>query len=194
MKFFYIIILMIGFSFVRCTSAKEVEKTQKNRVISSEEYSNCPIPLQIGKLYGRYADKEEAKRIYIEIAKLLHSICLGNLNDLPDMIYPQMGLFVDAKAHWTREEVISDLKNKDGYFNVYFFDSDRLDEKKGSKGNLTIQQALVSSGGIFVDFHFDSALESELQFRFSENPKNVRYLINPIFGKFEGKWMLLRMF
>ncbi len=185
---------MIGFSFVRCASAKEAEKAEKNTIISSKGNPNCPIPLQIGKLYGRYADKEEAKRIYVEIAKLLQSICLGNLNDLPDMIYPLMGLFVDAKAHWSREEVVSDLKKKDGYFNVYFFDSDLLDEKKGGKGNLTIQQALISSGGIFVDFHFDSAIESELQFRFSENPKNVRYLINPIFGKFEGKWMLLRMF
>ncbi|BDA78527.1 hypothetical protein LPTSP3_g14570 [Leptospira kobayashii] len=194
MRLLYLIILIVGFSFVGCNSKVAMEKTPKTADIPPKENPNCPIPLQIGKLYGRYADKEEAKRIYIEIEKLLRSICLGHLNDLPDMIFPKMGLFVDAKAHWTREEVVSDLKNKDGYFNVYFFDSDRLDEKKGSRGNLTIQQALVSSGGISIDFHFDSALESELQFRFSENPKNVRYLINPIFGKFEGKWMLLRMF
>ncbi|WP_411822376.1 hypothetical protein [Leptospira sp. 'Mane'] len=193
MKVFYFFVLMIGFSFAHCTLAKEVKKNKAPNV-SSKEVSQCPIPMQIGKLYGRYANKEEAKRIYIEIETLFQSICLGNLDSLPNLIYPEMGLFVDAKAHWSKEEVLTDLKNKDGYFNVYFFDSVKLDEKKGTKGNLTIQQALVSSNGIFVDFHFDSSSESELQFRFYENPKNVRYLINPIFGKFEGRWLLLRMF
>lgn len=153
----------------------------------------CPIPIEQGKMYGNHGKKADTEQIVAELKLLLDDICQGNLNHLPGMVFGELGLFIDIKGHWTKEEVIRDLASKEGYFATYFFDQQLLDKKKGAVGNLTIQTALRSSHGLVIDYFFDSETEAELQLKFKENPKNARYLINPVFAKMEGKWMLLRM-
>ncbi len=155
--------------------------------------ATCPISLELGKVYGNYGKKVDTDAILSQLRLLLDDICLGNLDHLPAMVFGELGLFIDAKGHWTKEEVVRDIASKAGYFSTYFFNQDLLDQKKASKGNLTIQTALRSSNGILVDFFFDSSSESELQLKFKENQANARYLINPVFAKIDGKWMLLRM-
>ena len=169
-------------------SNKDFPKDEKINLAS------CPISIELGKVYGNYGKKVDTDAILGQLRLLLDDICFGNLDHLPAMVFGELGLFIDAKGHWTKEEVLHDIASKEGYFSTYFFNQDLLDKKKASKGNLTIQTALRSSHGIVVDFFFDSASESELQLKFKQNQANARYLINPVFARIEGKWMLLRMF
>lgn len=159
-----------------------------------KEMPDCRLSLEVGRVYGDYGKKDDVDGILINLRFLVSDICSGHLNHLGEMVPDDLGLFVDAKGHWSKAEVIKDLANEEGYFATYFFNQKLLDKQKGTEGNLTIQRVLKSSYGILVDFYFDSALETEIQLRFRENPKNARYLINPIFVKAEGKWKLLRMF
>jgi hypothetical protein len=156
--------------------------------------ADCPIPIEHGKLYGNYGKKAEMELVLSELRLLVDDICRGNLNHLSAMLFGELGLFIDMKGHWTKDEVVRDLALEEGYFATYFFNQKLLDKKKGSVGNLTVQMALRSSHGLIIDYFFDSASEVEVQLKFRENPKNARYLINPVFAKIEGKWKLLRMF
>ncbi len=155
--------------------------------------TECPIPLEQGKIYGNHGKKEDIDQVLKKLKLLIDDICTGNLNHLPELVFGELGLFIDAKGHWTKEEVLKDLKNPEGYFQTYFFNQSLLDKKKGNQGNLTIQMALRSSNGLVIDYFFDSSKETEVQIKFKENPINMRYLINPVFAKIEGEWMLLRM-
>ncbi len=155
--------------------------------------ADCPIPVETGKIYGNYGKKADTEQILGDIKKIINGICEGNLNFLPDMVFGELGLFIEVKGHWTKEEVTRDLSLPDGYFATYFFNQSLLDQKKGSSGNLTVQTVIRSSHGIIIDYFFDSAKETEIQLKFKENAKNSRYLVNPVFAKIEGRWMLLRM-
>ncbi|TGN19329.1 hypothetical protein [Leptospira idonii] len=191
-KHFVSFVFLVCF-LVRCNSFEAKAGTREMDPILAAPLV-CPFSVEIGTIYGKQGKPEDAKLILSLIEILLSDICAGNLNHLPEWVHPETGLFVDAKGHWTKDEVLKDLADPKGYFATNFWRGDLLDEKKKTTGNLTIQKAFQSAKLIYVDYFFDSSLESEVQFRFLENPKNARYLINPIFQKIDGKWMLLRMF
>ncbi|EMY71896.1 hypothetical protein [Leptospira vanthielii] len=154
----------------------------------------CPIPLSLGTVYGTTLSKFDQTYLLSVIKVLLGDLCASSFVHLPSLIHPEKGLYVDAKGYWTYVEVEKDLKNSNGYFQIYYFDSKKLDQKKGSLGNLTVRDVFLTAKQVWVDFYVGSSEEVEVKFRFAENPKLERYLINPSFVKWEGKWYLLRMF
>jgi hypothetical protein len=189
-----LLIVLISILNLTCQSKAEVQIKKENEEQESVRLAPCPITVEHGKIYGNHGTKVDMDMILVQLQMLVTDICAGNLNHLSAMIFDELGLFIDAKGHWTKEEVMRDITLSDGYFATYFFDQKLLDKKKGTSGNLTLQMAIRSSHGLIADYFFDSARETEIQLRFKENPKNVRYLINPVFAKIEGRWMLLRMF
>lgn len=154
----------------------------------------CPIPISQGKIYGTSISKFDQTVILSELKILLSDLCERKFYHLINLIHPTKGLYVDAKGYWTIDEVKNDLIDPNGYFQVYYFDSKKLDQKKGSPGNLTVRDVFIAAKQVIVDFYVSSSEEVELKFRFEENPKLERYLINPSFIKTEGNWYLLRMF
>lgn len=183
-------------------SAKEINKLSmqsESRDLFSSPNSetkelNCFIPIRMGKVYGTGLSKFDQTFILTELKILLSDLCEKKFSHLISLIHPTQGLYVDAKGYWTIEEVKNDLKDPNGYFQVYYFDQEKLDQKKGSAGNLTVREVFISAKQVFVDFYVSSSEEVEVKFRFEENPKLERYLINPSFMKSEGNWFLLRMF
>lgn len=162
--------------------------------IRQEPIKECPISSEIGKLYGQNANPGYANEIKEKIDMLLLDICEGHLNHLPEMVDPALGLFVDAKALWTKSEVEKDLNDPSGYFQTYFFNSELLDKKKGNSGNSTVRSLFANSGGVKLDFYFDSSKECEVKITFVQNPKLARRLMNPVFAKFDADWILMRLF
>ncbi|MCT8332753.1 hypothetical protein NUH30_03630 [Leptospira sp. 85282-16] len=183
-------------------SAKEDNKLSKlsesknlNSSINSEPKElSCSIPITMGKVYGTGLSKFDQTFIFTELKILLSDLCDKKFSHLLSLIHPNQGLYVDAKGYWTIEEVKNDLKDPNGYFQVYYFDQQKLDQKKGSSGNLTVREVFLSAKHVSVDLYVSSSEEVEAKFRFVENPKLERYLINPSFIKSEGNWYLLRMF
>ncbi|TGM81769.1 hypothetical protein EHR01_02960 [Leptospira mtsangambouensis] len=154
----------------------------------------CPIPLVLGKIYGTSISKFDQTVIFSELRILLSDLCERKFHHLISLVHPSKGLYVDAKGYWSVEEVKNDLNDPYGYFQVYYFDQEKLDQKKGSFGNLTVRDVFSFAKQVVVDIFVSSSEEVEVKFRFEENPKLERYLINPSFIKVEGHWYLLRMF
>ncbi|MCW7481594.1 hypothetical protein [Leptospira kanakyensis] len=185
--------------FDKPVDLNEVGQKQTGEVNSSatrreSQTISCPIPFSVGKVYGTSISKFDQTVIVSELKILLSDLCLGEFTHLLILVHPTKGLYVDAKGYWTVEEVKADLKDPNGYFQVYYFHSEKLDSKKGSSGNLTVRDVFLAAKQVSVDFYIGSSEEVEVKFRFLENPKLERYLINPSFVKAEGKWYLLRMF
>jgi len=184
----YSILIFIFFITTCKSTTQEIEHKEK-----SYSLANCPIPLSQGKIYGNYGKPQDTKTIFKLLEILLNDICEGNLNHVSQMVHNDLGLFIDAKGHWTKEEMLKEITDPNGYFAIYFFDQKALDQKKGGEGYLTIQNALKSSNGLVIDMYFDSSQETEVKIQFNENPKNARYLINPVFKKIDKDWILMRM-
>ncbi|PJZ48913.1 hypothetical protein [Leptospira saintgironsiae] len=133
-----------------------------------------------------------------EILKLLQRLVSGtiskDLNFLPEVVSPKDGIYLDVKGNWTREQLIQELSTPDNYFRIYFFDRELLEKQKNSKEVRTVRDLFLSSGGIEVDFYYESKSACELKLKFKENQKLERELINPYFIKQDGKWYLFRLF
>lgn len=195
LKLLLFFIICFSFSFSCQLIQKEVHPA--DGISLSEKNAKeigCPIPLSIGTVYGTALSKFDQTYLLSVIKVLLGDLCAGSFLHLPSLIHPEKGLYVDAKGYWTYREVEQDLSDPYGYFQVYYFDSKKLDKKKGSVGNLTVRDVFLSAKEVAVDLYVGSSEEIEAKFRFAENPKLERYLINPSFIKAEGKWYLLRMF
>ncbi|MGE8722520.1 hypothetical protein ACO2KH_14400 [Leptospira terpstrae] len=189
------ILLILGILF-NCQLKKQegpsVETGFSSEVPTKE--IGCPISLSLGTVYGTSLSKFDQTYLLSVLKVLLGDLCVRSFSHLPSLIHPEKGLFVDAKGYWTLLEVEKDLASPNGYFEIYYFDSKKLDHKKGSMGNLTVREVFLSAKKVWADFYVGSSEEVEVRFRFAENPKLERYLINPSFIKWEGKWYLLRMF
>ncbi|MEI1278832.1 hypothetical protein V6Z05_10930 [Leptospira venezuelensis] len=133
-----------------------------------------------------------------EILKLVQRLVSGtisrDLNFLPEIVSKKDGIYLDIKGNWTREQLIQEIATADNYFRIYFFDRDLLEKQKNSKDVRTVRDLLLSSGGIEVDFYYESKNACELKLKFKENQKLERELINPYFIKQDGKWYLFRLF
>lgn len=154
----------------------------------------CPYPVQLGTVYGTGISPFDKTILMFTIKQLLLDLCEGHFSHLLSFVHKETGLFVDAKGYWKTEEVKADLQDSNGYFALYYFDSEKLDLKKGTKGNLTIRDVFGMAGAVYVDIFVGSKEEVEVKFRFPKDPKLERYLINPNFIKIKNTWYLHRMF
>lgn len=192
-------VYLISSSFLFCFSCQLIKEKSQSTKADNPSYANtkemgCPISLSLGTVYGTALSKFDETFLLSELKVLLADLCAGSFSHLPSLIHPKKGLYVDAKGYWTYAEVEKDLADPNGYFQVYYFDSKKLDGKKGSVGNLTVRDVFLSAKQVWVDLYVGSSEEVEVRFRFAENQKLERYLINPSFIKWEGSWYLLRMF
>ncbi|TGK48091.1 hypothetical protein EHQ10_10090 [Leptospira bouyouniensis] len=192
----YIVFLILLFWFCFCLSPKQntskVIDSQTKEVQKTKD--QCPFPVFLGTMYGDGISNFDKTFILFEIKQLLLDLCEGHFQHLLSFVHRETGLFVDAKGYWTTEEVRLDLIDPNGYFSLYYFDQTKLNQKKGSDGNLTILDVFKQAGPVYADFYVGSKEEVEVKFRFPEKPKLERYLINPSFIKKQNNWYLHRMF
>lgn len=165
--------------------------------LSAKRSPEIPPAITQGKVFLAGHTGEHSKDTE-EILKLVQRLVSGtisrDLNFLPEIVSKKDGIYLDIKGNWTREQLIQELSSSDNYFRIYFFDRELLEKQKNSKEVRTVRDLLLSSGGIEVDFYYESKSACELKLKFKENQKLERELINPYFIKQDGKWYLFRLF
>lgn len=154
----------------------------------------CPFPVTMGAIYGKGITNFDKTMVLFVTKQLLLDLCEGHFRHLLSYVEKETGLFVDAKGYWTIQEVEEDLNDPDGYFALYYINQTKLNQTKGSSGNLTIRDVFLEAGPVVLDFYIGSSEEVEIKFRFPKDPKLERYLINPNFIKIKNTWYLHRMF
>ncbi|AXR61917.1 hypothetical protein [Leptospira mayottensis] len=155
------------------------------------------IEIRAGKIFlaGHTGDhSKDTAQILLLIKNLVEDTVGKNFSKLPDQVSPKDGLLLDLKGIWTREEIKKELSKKGNYFETYFFERELLKKQKNSENVRTVRDLFLLSGGIEVEFYYESMTECELKLKFKDNIQLEKELINPYFKKVQGKWYLHRMF
>ncbi|EMM71220.1 hypothetical protein LEP1GSC038_3078 [Leptospira weilii str. 2006001855] len=153
--------------------------------------------IRAGKIFlaGHTGDhSKDTAEILLLIKNLVEDTVGKNFSKLPDRVSPKDGLLLDLKGIWTREEIKKELSKKGNYFETYFFERELLKKQKNSENVRTVRDLFLLSGGIEVEFYYESMTECELKLKFKDNIQLEKELINPYFKKVQGKWYLHRMF
>ncbi|TGL48692.1 hypothetical protein EHQ59_14520 [Leptospira kemamanensis] len=183
--------ILVFFLLIHCQSTLP---PKEERSLPNTTITQCPYPISLGTVYGKGITNFDRTILLFQIKQLLFDLCEGHFHHLLPFVDKETGLFVDAKGYWTLDEVKADLSDPNGYFALYYFNSSKLNEKKGSSGNLTVREVFSQAGTVFVDLYVSSSEEVEMKFRFPKDPELERYLINPNFIKIQNTWYLHRMF
>ncbi|WP_078124164.1 hypothetical protein [Leptospira alexanderi] len=155
------------------------------------------MEIRAGKIFlaGHTGDhSKDTAEILLLIKNLVGDTVEKNFSKLPDRVSPKDGLLLDLKGIWTREEIKKELSKKGNYFETYFFERELLKKQKNSENVRTVRDLFLLSGGIEVEFYYESMTECELKLKFKDNIQLEKELINPYFKKVQGKWYLHRMF
>ncbi|TGK00230.1 hypothetical protein EHQ53_10020 [Leptospira langatensis] len=169
----------------------------KETPLSSKRNSEPSPKVEKGKVFvaGHTAEhSQNTEEILALLRRLIEGTVQKDLDFLPEIVSEKEGIFLDLKGNWTKERLITELRTKENYFQIYFFDRDLLAKQKNSENVRTVRDLLLSSGGIEADLYYESKTACEIKLRFKENVKLEKELINPYFIKLEGKWYLLRLF
>ncbi|EMO44968.1 hypothetical protein LEP1GSC120_3952 [Leptospira santarosai str. 200702252] len=180
----------LGLTF-SCNSVSGREVSQ------SEETDLKKTEVRAGKIFlaGHTGDhRTDTAEILLLIKNLVEDTVRKDFSKLPDRVSPKDGLLLDLKGIWTREEIKKELSKKGNYFEIYFFERELLKKQKNSENVRTVRDLFLLSGGIEVEFYYESMTECELKLKFEDNIQLEKELINPYFKKVQGKWYLHRMF
>ncbi|WP_061278576.1 hypothetical protein [Leptospira interrogans] len=188
-RIFHVLLLGLILTFY-CSFALERETFLAETNLKAPE-------IWVGKIFlaGHTVDhKKDTSEILRLIQTLVKDTVAKDYSKLSDQVSPKEGLLLDLKGIWTREEIKKELSKKGNYFETYFFDRELLKKQKNSENVRTVRDLFLLSGGIEIEFYYESMTECELKFRFKENTEWEKELINPYFKKVQGKWYLHRMF
>ncbi|RHX96358.1 hypothetical protein DLM76_01130 [Leptospira yasudae] len=189
-----IIILFFAFFAVSC---KTTEATASEREIFLSRTDLKSPEIRAGKVFlaGHTGDhKLDTPEILQLMKTLVDDTVRKDFSKLGDQVSPKDGLLLDLKGIWTREEIKKELLKKGNYFETYFFDRELLKKQKNSENVRTVRDLFLLSGGIEIEFYYESMTECELKLRFKDNIELEKELLNPYFKKVQGKWYLHRMF
>ncbi len=181
-----IIIFLFFFLFYSCSTLREP--------------SNYDNPKKINLKLGTILIDPTIKKgtSDIEILKILNFLVESTLNrdysELPMFVSPEKGLYIDLKAHLSYVDLIKEIKKKDSYFDIFFFDSNKLKKEKNSDSVKTVRDVLVLSEGLIAELYYESDSTVEVRIRFQKNKKFENDLNTLYFSKQDGKWFVERLF
>ncbi|WP_246028209.1 hypothetical protein [Leptospira fletcheri] len=183
----FFLLFLVAFACTDCT------RFVRKRTVSEELSPN----VERAKIYlsghtGEFT--KDSEEILAILRRLIDGTVRKDLTFLPDLVSEEDGIYIDLKGHWDRARLKTELSAKDNYFRTYFFDREALEKEKNHTDVRTVRDLLLSSGGIEVDFYFETPQACEVKFKFQENRKWESELINPYFTKRKGKWYVHRLF
>lgn len=146
-----------------------------------------------GTVYGKAheTDKQEIEALF---QKMVQAVLNKNLLEISNDIHPKQGIWVDLKAQWTKEEFVKSFEEVDNYFEIYFYSTNKLRQKKQNDSSWSVRDILILSRGIRIDYYFDAKDECELDLLFEANQELEGDLANPVFRKQGGRWYIYRLF
>jgi len=154
------------------------------------------ISLKLGTIYIDPTIKKGTSDI--EILKILNFLVESTVNrdysKLPLVVSSEKGLYIDLKAHLSYADLVKEVKRKDSYFEVFFFDTNKLKKEKNSDIVKTVRDVLVLSEGLLAEMYYESDTVVEVKLRFQKNKKFENDLNTLYFSKQGEKWYVERLF
>lgn len=154
---------------------------------------NIPINVQIGNIYGK-SKETDSKEIHHIMDDLVQNIQNRKIDVLLNYVHKDKGIYLDLKGNWNYDQLKNEVQSTDSYFELFFFDHEKLSKHKNSKNVKTIQEIIEESNGLILDMFFEDAENCEIKIRFSKKNKSENDLINPYFIKINKKWYIYRLF
>lgn len=196
-------LVLFSFFIAGSFSCKTTQATTTTGITASEQElfltrTDLKSPeIGAGKVFlaGHTGDHSKDTPEILQLMKtLVQETVAKDFSKLPERVSPKDGLLLDLKGIWTREQIKKELSQKENYFETYFFDRELLKKQKNSENVRTVRDLFLLSGGIEIEFYYESMTECELKLRFKDNIELEKELLNPYFKKVQGKWYLHRMF
>lgn len=163
----------------------------------SKELVPRKVSVRIASVYS--SDEKPDKNANIEIIKILQQLVNDvvfkkDVTKLTQFVEKDKGIYLDLKGLWTYDELLNEMKANDSYFQIYFFDHEKLEKQKDSKKVRTVRESLILSEGLEAELFFEGDNACEVKLKFKNNQEFQYDLNNPYFIKVNGKWYIYRLF
>ncbi|MFN3603682.1 MAG: hypothetical protein ACK4UJ_03100 [Leptonema sp. (in: bacteria)] len=170
--------LVLWISTINCKKPFD-EKLVKGDVfnINFQEYSN-----------------QDIENIFFILKSLFKLIQKKDLTPIMDFIAQEKGIYIDLKAHKTKEEVMKDLENKNSYLNLIYLDSKKLKEHTKDESQISLYELIDIYSTIKADFFIITPEDCEVKLTILENPSESYRFNNPYFIKINNHWYIYRLF
>lgn len=185
---FYIAISFI-FTFVFCQTQKDNRiKAPLGLQAIKKDFSIQPrwvyLPKQSSYLQNKRLLREKITGVTNVLKQLLIAFREKKITTLGKLVHSHDGIYVDLKAHWTKEFLAKEIKSKRGYLYDVM-----LSEKEPS----SVYQVLRSSSKITVDYYLEGDY-CELNLDADQKSGTMETLNNPVFIYKSGQWYVYRLF
>lgn len=182
MKLFFFIIL---FGFLFCITPKESSNSKNSILVTlGAIYNPSKVNIQ----------DEDKQQILLLLQKLVDMTLEKSFLELPNYVDSELGIYPDLKAHWSYSKLKQELNNPNSYFEIFFFNKEKLMKEKNSPNVLTVREIILLSEGMKADLFFESREECEVKLIFKKSSKHQGDLNNPYFIKRGNAWKVYRLF
>lgn len=154
------------------------------------------ISFQVRDTYanGNQVSNLEVKRIMRVLRGVKNAVIERNSDKLISFISKEKGAYLDVKGLWEYEKILEEAKKENSYFEIFFYDHEKLAKQKETDDVYTVRELLLKSEGIQVDLFFDSDSACEAKLIFKKNNKLEKDMNNPYLIKVNGQWFIYRFF
>lgn len=141
------------------------------------------------------ADRERAAAVLDRLRELVAMLDRQDLSSLPEFVSPAEGLYVDLKAHQTRDWVIADLRKPSGYIHTHYLNTASLRQRTEEQSQLAVRDILRLTRLLTADVYLQAdGRQCELRLRLEDAPSKSYYLNNPVFLYENDRWLIYRLF
>ena len=154
------------------------------------------ISVKLGTIYIDPLIKKGTSDIEIIhiINFLVESTLHRDYSKLSMFVSSEKGLYIDLKAHLSYTDLLKEVNKKDSYFEVFFFDTNKLKKEKNSEMVKTVRDILILSEGLVAELYYENEYAVEVKLRFQKNKKFESDLNTLYFSKMGDKWYVERLF
>lgn len=180
-----IFLIFVLFSFFYCISSKE------------NLTSKIEVTVTLGAIYNpskANIQEKDKQEILSLLQKLVDMTLEKSFLELPNYVDPELGIYPDLKAHWSYSKLKQEVRNPNSYFEIFFFNKDKLMKERNSPNVLTVRDVILFSEGLRADLFFESKEECEVKLIFNKASKYQGDLNNPYFVKRGNVWKVYRLF
>ncbi len=140
------------------------------------------------------ADRERAAAVLDLLRELVAMLDREDLSGLPELVSREKGLYVDLKAHQTRDWVIADLRKPTGYIHTHYLNTAGLRQRTEEESQLAVRDILRLTRLLTADVYLqEDGLQCELRLRLEDAPSKSYYLNNPVFIYENDRWLIYRL-
>lgn len=137
---------------------------------------------------------QDIESIYSILKSIFNLIQNKNLKPIENYIHPEKGIYIDLKAHKTKEEFIKEVENPNSFLNLIYLNTDELKKYTKDETQISLYDLIKTSNKIKADFYIITNEDCEVKFTILEKPSESYRFNNPYFIRINNIWYLYRLF